>query len=173
MPVPRPLPKLDDPKWLPVGEEDEVNVPYVFVADSAFPLTSYCLKPDPERGIDDRKHIFNYRLTRFRRCSENAFGILIHIFGNFRTTINPPPETCKNIVLAAITLHNMLRIKSDCYREATDSIAEEPVDETLLVPIEVPNVGNNLTKNAKDLREHFADYFFGPGEVPWQWNILC
>ena len=39
LPPPRPLPKSPDPKWAPLGEEDEVPVPFVIVADSAFPLT--------------------------------------------------------------------------------------------------------------------------------------
>ena len=36
---PRPLPKSQDPKWEPLGEEEEeTNVPFVFVGDNAFPL---------------------------------------------------------------------------------------------------------------------------------------
>ena len=35
LPPPRPLPKPQDPKWEPLGEEEETNVPFVFVGDNA------------------------------------------------------------------------------------------------------------------------------------------
>ena len=173
LPRPRPLPMSHDPKWLHSEQEDQVNVPFVFVADSAFPLTHYCLKPYPEKAMDDRKRIFNYRLSRFRRVSENAFGILVNVFGIFRTTIDLFPDKCIKLVLAAVTLHNMLRTKSESYKQATDKIVEECVDETPWPSLEPQRSCNNFTMEAKDIREHFADYFYGPGEVSWQWNNLC
>ena len=170
LPAPRPLPLSQDPKWLHLEQEDQVDLPFVFVADSAFPLTRYCLKPYPDRQSDDRKRIFNYRLSRFRRVSENAFGILVNVFGIFRTTIDLPPDKCIKLVLAAVTLHNMLRTKSEKYQVATDEIVEDCADETHLTPLE-PRRGN-FTMQAKQIREHFADYFYGPGEVYWQWNTV-
>ena len=173
LPPPRPLPKSDDPTWLSLDDEDEVEVPFVFVADSAFPLTKYCMKPYPEKNIDDRKGIFNYRLSRFRRISENAFGILVNIFGIFRTTIDLDPDTCIKLVLAAVTLHNMLRTKSDAYKQATDQIVEDGIDEMPLLPLEPRRSSNSSTMSAKLIREHFADYCYGPGAVSWQWSRLC
>ena len=172
LPPPQALPESDDPKWLHSQEED-IKVPFVFVADSAFPLTQHCMKPYPEKGLDDRKRIFNYRLSRFRRVSENAFGILSHIFGIFHTTIDLEPDKCIKLVLAAVTLHNMLRTKSGTYKEATDQFLEDGICETPLPSLEPRRHSNNSTLSAKAIREHFADYFYGPGEVSWQWNKLC
>lgn len=48
---------------------------FVIVADDAFPLTNYMMKPFPNRlqkGTPERA--FNYRLSRARRIVENAFG---------------------------------------------------------------------------------------------------
>ena len=51
------------------------NIPFLFVADEAFPLTTFCMKPYAHNNLSEEKRIFNYRLSRFRRISENTFGI--------------------------------------------------------------------------------------------------
>ena len=46
---------------------------YVFLADDAFRLGKHCLKPYLQSGLTPIKRIFNYRLSRVRRVTENAF----------------------------------------------------------------------------------------------------
>lgn len=64
---------LPDPEPLPGGD---IPVPYFIVADDAFPLRTWLMKPYPHRCIFRERRIFNYRLSRARRIVENTFGIL-------------------------------------------------------------------------------------------------
>ena len=50
-------------------------MPNTIVADDAFPLKDYLLKPYSQTGLIIQNRVFNYRLSRARRIFENAFGI--------------------------------------------------------------------------------------------------
>ena len=54
------------------------------MGDDAFPLTAHMMKPYPLKDLSLEKRIFNYRLLRLRRISENAFGILANHWRVFR-----------------------------------------------------------------------------------------
>lgn len=68
----------------------------------------------PVTKVDNREAIFNYRLSRARRVSENAFGLLSQVFRIFYTPIAIKPETTDNLIVVACCLHNLLR---DAYLE--------------------------------------------------------
>ena len=64
--------RLQEPK--PV-EEGGPPLPRVIVRDEAFPQTTFFMHPFPGSELSDGKAVYNYRLSRVRRISENAFGI--------------------------------------------------------------------------------------------------
>ena len=88
-------------------------LPYVCTGDDAFPLTAYMMKHYPQKNLSLEKRISNYRLSRMRRISENAFGILANRWRVFRKPFLLEPEKVKAITLAVLTLHNWLRKNSD------------------------------------------------------------
>ena len=110
LPKPRPLPKTVDPSW---DEDDYQNMPFLIVGDDAFQLSNHMIKPYSGRTLTNENIVFNYRLSRFRRCSENAFGIWVARFRAFLSRIYIRNlVTVNKIILAGVVLHNMLCEKS-------------------------------------------------------------
>lgn len=92
-------------------EGSRLNIPQksVIVADDAFPLKPYLMKPYSRRNLSPKQRIFNYRLSRARRISENAFGLLVAKFRIFEKPIALSPEKSTSVSKAAIALHNWLK----------------------------------------------------------------
>ena len=107
--------------------------PYVFVGDAAFPLKPHLMQPYPGRGETHERQIFNYRLSRARRTSENAFGILAARFQVFRQPIRTSPENVKDIALAAVALHNLLRERAKDNYSPPEFLDREDTNNGVLV----------------------------------------
>ena len=104
--------KLNIPKPKPLPGR-LINTPYVCTGDDTFPLSLHMMKPFPQRNLTTEKRVFKYRLSRMRRISENGFGTLVNKWRAFRRPFSLEPEKVKIITLAAITLHNWLRIENN------------------------------------------------------------
>ena len=96
---------IPSPKELP-GRS--IKIPYFIVADAAFPLKNYLMRPYPARNLTRRKRIFNYRQSRARMNVENAFGILSARFQIFKRTLNFSPAKIELFTLTCCSLHNLL-----------------------------------------------------------------
>ncbi|XP_048514947.1 protein ANTAGONIST OF LIKE HETEROCHROMATIN PROTEIN 1-like [Athalia rosae] len=180
---------LDLPPPKKISLEKEA-LSYVMVADEAFSLTHYMLRPFPRASLTPEKRIFNYRLSRARRVIENAFGILVARWRIFRKPIICSIETTERIIKACVCLHNWLKKIEDfapatkrtyCPPTFTDSISsngqiaegrwrvEAPGTEGLA---ELHRTGSNrFSQNASVLRQTFTDYFNNEGAVDWQWAL--
>ena len=97
-------------------------IPFFIVGDDSFPLKPYLLKPYPAKRMGDMasmeqerraERIFNYRLSRARRISENVFGILAARFGVFRVAIHLSPDNAVIITKACLALHNFCQRQRD------------------------------------------------------------
>lgn len=150
-----------------------IQTPFVIVGDDAFPLKTYLMKPYPGKNLTSEKRIFNYRLSRARRVSENAFGILAAKFRVFQQPINSNPEFVKKIIFAAVALHNFLRAKSVPIQP--ELLQREDVNQGMVVPGQAPAafehlqaVGRGHGNDAKAVRDTLKSYFMEKGKVSWQ-----
>ena len=159
------------------------SLPYVFVADDAFPLRVDMLKPFRQADLicQDRK-LYNYRVSRARRIVENAFGIMASRFRIFHSQINLRPERIESVVMASCALHNFL-IKTvpnsysppDCFdRENTEDGTTVSGFHTNNSNMESLNnrTQGNTANDAKKVRADFINYFVNEGAVPWQHNFI-
>ena len=69
-----------------------IPMPYIIVADEAFPLKDYIQKSYRQTGLTTERRIYNYQLSCARQVVENAFGILANRFRVLTTAINLAPE---------------------------------------------------------------------------------
>ena len=158
---------------------------YPLFGDGAFALKTNLLKPYPKETIRQSQGIFNYRLSRARHIIENCFGIAASRFRIFRRPIIAEVETAVGITKAVVALHNYLMYnKSQAYYptgyvDCDMQQGRRPGDWRMTIAGDselrpVARIGsNNYTRNAKEVRDDFRDFFSSSaGEVPRQWNIL-
>lgn len=161
------------------AERSSRILPYVFVADDAFPLRCDMIKPFRQIDlISHERKIYNYRVSRARRIVENAFGILASRFRIFHTQINLEPHRIESVVMACCVLHNFLMSSSRNFYAPSDCYDQEDRENGTITPglntmqsnmnhLNSRNYGN-ITNAAKMVRQDFINYFNNEGSVPWQ-----
>ncbi|KAK4886401.1 hypothetical protein RN001_002672 [Aquatica leii] len=165
----------------------EIQFPYFFVADAAFPLHTNIMRPYPGEKLPERQKIFNYRLSRARRTIENAFGILSQRWRVLRKPIVASVELCENITLACVVLHNFIKFNEDVAPSSDKTYCPpgfadvDKSDGTVTSGTwrhntsescfrSIGRVGSNNPKvNYKIARDILCEYVNSPGgSVPWQ-----
>lgn len=113
---------------------------------------------------DQKKKIFNYRLSRARRTVENSFGILSSKWRILNKAIETNVEHAIAITKAVCVLHNLV-LKHDQLNNLIDNLEEQ----TNISKNSVGRQNNRFGRLAKDSRELFTEYFSSQaGSVPWQ-----
>lgn len=79
--------------WDQLFQKFNEPIPFFFAGDNAFPLDVNIMKLYSQRNLPEEKRIFNYRLSRGRRISENVFGIYQSRLREFSTTLCVKPES--------------------------------------------------------------------------------
>ena len=156
---------------------DDEDVPYFLVGDDAFALRTYMMKPYPQYRLTREERIYNYRASRARRVSENAFGIMACRFRCLLTTLQTQHLNARSIVKACIVLHNVLR--SRCPQLQNRDLDQED-DNGQIVPgawrdaghmheMEAAARASRATRDGKRQRIYLKNYFnSAAGSVPWQ-----
>ncbi|GAU99242.1 hypothetical protein RvY_10274-1 [Ramazzottius varieornatus] len=164
------------------------KLPYVFVADAAFPMSENLLRPYPgyaSSSLAKQEHIFNYRLSRAHRVVENAFGILAAKWEIFRGPIALEPQQVIYLTLACCALQNFLITENakagDNYISPT-LVDSEAADGTFLpgswrktMPASMIFLrvsGNRAGRAAIKTREDSSEHFSTHGSIPWQDNMV-
>lgn len=172
---------MDLPENAKIGS---VELPFVFVGDDAFPLNDRIMKPfSPPRGgtLEDTEKIFNYRLSRARRCVENGFGILASKFICLGRTVFCHPARAQKIVSACCVLHNYF-LKSSRSSYCPTSFADRYDENGYLIEGEwrknvqsmvrlqnKPNRRLKTSESAKQIRANFEKFVnSNEGSLAWQ-----
>ena len=93
-----------------VESNRESEVPCIVVADDAFPLTMYCMKPCSLQKLSDSKRIFGYRLSRARLTIENALGILSNRFRVLSSRMYLQPNNVTKITQTCCAFYALTQI---------------------------------------------------------------
>jgi DDE superfamily endonuclease len=156
-------------------------MPYYIVADDAFALKTYLMKPYPFRNMSPEQRIFNYRLSRARRIVENAFGIISQKFRCLRTDMILQPDCCESIVLACCALHNTLLARNDNvpntevdFEDTTSNVIRlgdwyQDAAATYINLSSQTGSATRYSQTAKAVRDSLCQYVnSSEGSVPWQ-----
>ncbi|XP_068082458.1 uncharacterized protein [Anabrus simplex] len=154
------------------------------VADDAFCLTPYCLKPFSHRGLTVQERVFNYRLSRARRVAENAFGILAGRFRVFNTPIPLNVDTIETLVKSACAIHNWLRQISSRTYFPSGSVDDEDLNTgvitpgawrivpTFMSPVDRFCSSNNCGRAGEQVRKWYMHQFMTTLSVPRQMTSI-
>lgn len=162
-------------------------LPYFLVGDEAFSLSRKLMRPFPSRSAGNlprEKAVFNYRLSRARRCIENAFGIMASRWRIFYKPINACESTVNAITLACVALHNFLKKTEQDKPPAARTYCPQGYGDELLANGtfsegrwrsvdgafgDMPVQGNGpQDMSAVQVRNVLADYFINEGALEWQ-----
>lgn len=152
------------------------DLPYILVADEAFALTRYMMRPfPPSKHLDIKKKAFNYRLSTARRVVESAFGLLAARWRIYCKPINTSVTTAVKIVQATTPLHNYI-IQYEATLPSTQRIySNSTEDKTNFINAGAFTEMDELDTNSHSqyvaqVRQHYADFCMNTGAVEWQWN---
>lgn len=153
------------------------KMPFCFVGDDAFPLCKRIMKPftpTKNKPLSQQETIFNYRLSRARKCVESAFGKLVAKWQCLGRTMFCLPDRAQKIVSACCILHNLLseeptiseHSQCDHYDENGQFIEGE---WRLVQSSSQAETLPRYTKDPKTIRENFKQYVNSArGSLKWQ-----
>ena len=154
---------------------------YFILGDDIFAMRTWLMKPYSHRYLSTEERIYNYRISRGRRVSENAFGIMAHRWGILLTTMQQNPITARIIVKACVCLHNLMRMRYahlqnpqlDREDENHNLVEGAWRKESMMKAFKKVTGNKKTTAQAKRQREYLKYYFNSPaGSVPWQYRMI-
>ena len=123
--------KIQNSNCLPqFGKQIDIQtVPPLIVADSAFPFTTWMMKPFTNAVLTDKQRYFNYRLSRARMVTEGAYG---QLKGRWRVLLRKCESSTEEVriaCLACIVLHNICLSRGDTIPKKLDLSVDPTTNE--------------------------------------------
>lgn len=143
--------QLPPPAALP---QSNIVAPYVFIADEAYPLLPFLLKPYSGTNLPVDQDSFNKRLSRSRKSIECAFGILNSKWTLLSKCIDTDVRLADSIVKCICILHNTI-----IDREGMEHSLTEVTSQSSGMPWQHVGTHGRHSTDAKLVREVFKSYF--------------
>jgi len=138
-------------------------MPFVILGDEAYPLKTHLMKPFARKDLACAERVFNYRLSRARRCVECAFGILTAKWRLLKKVIETNVNKAERTVRCICLLHNVI---IDLEGTTHDhSVLQETSRIRASRQARTHISGRSLSRSSKGatyVRNAFKAYFNGP-----------
>uniref|UniRef100_A0A8C5PJK6 DDE Tnp4 domain-containing protein n=1 Tax=Leptobrachium leishanense TaxID=445787 RepID=A0A8C5PJK6_9ANUR len=155
---------LNIPRPTPLPGTD-VAVPYAFVGDEAFGLSTHLLQPYSETHLTVKKRVFNYRLSGARRYVECSFGILSNKWRIFHRPLDVQIDFCVDLVKCCCVLHNFVSGRDGFNLDDSLSVIgmEEFINDDVMP----------VNRHSNRYRDALVTYFTSEaGVVPWHMGSI-
>lgn len=138
------------------------------MGDDAYSLKTNLLKPYSRKRLTVEDRIFNYRLSRARRCVECDFGILVVKWRCLKTELQIDPDKVDTVVKCVCFSHNIIIDKEGLTSFDFPEVSFEPQHN-----MPISRRYNHYGRIANETRETLKYYFVSPaGKIPFQYNLL-
>ena len=91
----------------------QLQEPYFYVGDCAYPLAPFCLIPYVGKLLPNDEDVFNFFHSQLRITIERAFGIFVNVFRIFHSPLTFSIRHSCEVVEACVKIHNY-RIDQGC-----------------------------------------------------------
>lgn len=133
----------------------EISMPFVFIADEAYPLQENLLKPYSRQTLNPERLYFNQRLSRARKTIECSFGILYAKWRILSKAIETDEKTADILIKTICVLHNII-IDTEGFERHLNIITESATNNNFVRP--TLNARGRVSNRAIFVRDAFKDY---------------
>ena len=144
-------------------EGSGTEMPFVVLGDEAYPLKTYLMKPFARKDLSCEERVFNYSLSRAKRCVECVFGILTSKWRLLNKAIETDVNKAERIVRCICLLHNIIIDLEGTPHDP--SLLQETLQIHGSHQARTNISGRSFSRSSKeatDVRNAFKAYFNGP-----------